>query len=314
MSLVTTMRPYRDDDDYWRMRRFLQRAWQAPGAVTGLYHIGDLTWQRFMYPPDVFPPGERIALWERPDGELTGFAWYDTKSVEVALQIDPALRTGGDAWAIADEMLAWAEGRRAADPGAGERALTVAEFGVDTAFAAYIASRGFVATDEPALIRNVQSLDATVPEPDIPEGFAVRPVLPSDAEIEQRVAIHREVWAPSRVTLEGYRQLRAAPGYDPELDLVAVAPDGTLAAYTIVWYDEVNRSGLFEPVGAREAFRGRGLTKAVMREGLRRLRARGGVLAYVCVEEDNLAARALYRSAGFAPEHGWVRYRSPAHG
>lgn len=309
MSTRSIMRPYRDDDDYWRMRRFLQRGWQTPGRVCGLFHVGDLTWQRFMYAPDVFNPAERIALWERPDGELVGFAWYYAKATELAMQIDPRFAGSDERWRIADEMLAWAEERRAADPLAGDRKLAVAEVEVDTAFAAFIQRRGFAAADEDLILVNRQALTAPVPVPDLPEGFVVRPVRDLDDEIVQRVEIHREVWAPSRFTVEGYRQLRSSPAYDPELDLVAVAPDGTFAAYTIVWHDEVNRTGLFEPVGAREAFRGRGLTKAVMREGLRRLQAHGCVEAHVGVMEQNPAARGLYRSAGFEPVDRFMLYR-----
>jgi ribosomal protein S18 acetylase RimI-like enzyme len=128
-------------------------------------------------------------------------------------------------------------------------------------------------------------------------------------EIEDRVAIHREVWHPSRVTLDGYRAMRTVPGYDPELDIVAVAPDGTIAAYAICWHDEVNRNGLFEPVGAREASRGRGLAKAVLLETLRRLRERGCEHAYVYTTEDREPACRLYLSAGFEIIGRWVGYR-----
>jgi ribosomal protein S18 acetylase RimI-like enzyme len=149
-----------------------------------------------------------------------------------------------------------------------------------------------------------RSLTDPIPDPVVPDGYAVRPLL-GETEYEERVAIHREVWHPSRVTVEAYRRLRAAPGYDPELDLVAVAPDGTFAAYAGLWLDPDNHTGEFEPVGARPAYRRRGLTKAVLLEGLRRLRDRGATLAIVYTPESSEPARRLYESVGFRVVNRW---------
>ena len=76
-------------------------------------------------------------------------------------------------------------------------------------------------------------------------------------EWEERVEVHREVWHPSRVTLEAYRRLRAA-GYNPRLDLVAVAPDGRFGSYCICWFGPQSRTGLFESLGTRQAHKGKG--------------------------------------------------------
>ena len=77
--------------------------------------------------------------------------------------------------------------------------------------------------------------------------------------------------APFERYLERFRKFMRSPVYDPDLDIVAVAPDGQIGAFCIVWMDPVNRVGLFEPVGTHPDFQRRGLGRAVMLEGLRRL-------------------------------------------
>ena len=121
----------------------------------------------------------------------------------------------------------------------------------------------------------------------------------TEEEWAERVDLHREVWSPSRVTLEAYRRLRATPGYTPELDLVAVAPDGAFASYCICWLDPINRAGEFEPVGTRPAYQRQGFGRAVITEGLRRLKAHGTTDASVLTPQSNERAVALYESVGF---------------
>jgi ribosomal protein S18 acetylase RimI-like enzyme len=90
-----------------------------------------------------------------------------------------------------------------------------------------------------------------------------------------------------------------SPAYVPDHDLVAFDPGGRVAAFCVIWADPDNRVGLFEPVGAHPDFQRRGLGKAVMAEGLRRMRKEGLLSAIVGAEYDNPAALGLYRSLGF---------------
>jgi mycothiol synthase len=143
-----------------------------------------------------------------------------------------------------------------------------------------------------------KDLDQPIPPGILPGGWIIRHVAGED-EFAQRVALHREVWHPSKVTLEAYRRMRTVPGYTPELDLIAVSADGTFASYCICWLDPVSKVGEFEPVGTRAAYRGKGLGKAVMLEGLRRLKATGMHTAIVYTNSSNEAARKLYGSVGF---------------
>ena len=60
----------------------------------------------------------------------------------------------------------------------------------------------------------------------LPEGFRCRTVELDD--LAERVAIHREVWAPSRVTESSFATVQASWPYRASLDCVVETPDGLL--------------------------------------------------------------------------------------
>jgi ribosomal protein S18 acetylase RimI-like enzyme len=62
----------------------------------------------------------------------------------------------------------------------------------------------------------------------------------------------------------------------------------------------MNGVGMFEPVATHPDFQGKGLAKAVMAEGLRRMKAAGIRRATLGFDPNNAAALGLYRSLGFA--------------
>jgi mycothiol synthase len=246
-----------------------------------------------MYQNMVFDARRVVRLWEE-EGELVGFAWLEEPD-GVVMQVHPRLRGSG---LLEGEMLEWAArqtravyGEQAED----ELWTRVAED--DPRLAALLAELGFERDPDHALIMS-RGLDAPIAESVLPDGWIAREVG-GEEEWEERVEIHRDVWHPSRVTLEAYRRLRTAPGYDPRLDLVTVAPDGTFGSYCICWFDPQSGTGLFEPVGTRSMYRGKGLGRSVMHEGLRRLRELGAHTAFVIAVHDNEAARNLYESVGF---------------
>jgi mycothiol synthase len=300
-------RPFGGDDDLEKLRRFLVEVAQIAGPVNSGFHIGDLLWGRYMYEDAVSNPADRVQIWEGDDGDILGFAWLHPPA-EVELNIHPRYYDNVDLLAA---MLTWADEHRhqlaAADP---PKPLATSAFADDDLTASLLSRLGFTRTDDPAMLFFTRSLTDPIPTPVLPDGFSVRS-LAGESEYEDRVAMHCEVWHPSRVTVEAYRRLRTAPGYDPDLDLVAVAPDGTFAAYAILWHDPENGTGEFEPVGARPAYRGRGLTKAVLVEGLRRLRDRGADLAIVYTPESSEPARRLYESVGFRVVNRWQYWRRP---
>jgi len=149
---------------------------------------------------------------------------------------------------------------------------------------------------------------AEPPEPlPLPDGFRCRTVAAAD--VPERVSIHREVWAPSRVTQSSFEQVRAEWPYRESLDCVVEAPDGRFAAYCLCWPDDENAVGEFEPVGVRPESRRRGLGAAVCTFALRRLHEEGGRQAIVyCTTEP---ACALYESVGFRIHASLIAYSRP---
>ena len=163
-----------------------------------------------------------------------------------------------------------------------------------------------------------RSLDEPIPEPRLPRGYVIRNVI-GEQELTERTALHYDSFHPhTSMTTEKYLRVMRTPGYDPQLDLMIVAPDGTPAAGCICWMDDVNKVGAFEPVGTRPAFRRRGLATALMLGGLRRLKSRGAVGALVGgihpgdgrdkIPPEFTAARFVYQSVGFRPIRRVFRY------
>jgi predicted N-acetyltransferase YhbS len=135
----------------------------------------------------------------------------------------------------------------------------------------------------------------------ITTGYAVR-ALGDEAELPARSWLSWKAFHPDEPDeryegWEWYRNVQRVPIYRRDLDLVAVAADGTLVAFCTVWLDDVSRTAVFEPVGTHPSHQQRGLGKAVMTEGLRRAQRLGATLA--SVSSYSTAAHALYAAVGF---------------
>jgi ribosomal protein S18 acetylase RimI-like enzyme len=160
---------------------------------------------------------------------------------------------------------------------------------------------------EPYMMNNTRPLSDPIPASVLPDGFTIRAVE-GVHEAEALGIVHSGAFG-STWTAETYGAVMRTPGFHPDRELVVVAPDGRLAAFLIYWVDTVSGSGLFEPVGCHKDFQGRGLTKALMYEGMRRMKAHGLHTAVVNNVVENPAAAGLYRSVGFTPYQGIYDYK-----
>ena len=263
------------------MQRFAleQRRRLGPRAP---WHVGDLAWGFRQH--EGREQEWAIRLWEE-SGEVVAWSWL--QGVEGRLEFD----VRRDRLELLEEIL-------------GEPAAEVASaFDDDAEALAALERHGFVSPRD-ALTFLVLDVPEPPAAPSLPEGFRCRTVEPGD--LAERVAIHRDVWAPSRVTESSFATVQATWPYRHSLDCVVESPGGRLAAYCLGWPDDENGVCEFEPVGTRDEFRRRGLGAAVCTFALRRLHEEG--MRQAIVYCATAPACGLYRSLGFRAEATMVGY------
>ncbi len=299
-------RNYADESDLQAMLDLLMESrlqtddWRYP-------HVGELLWNHFMVLIHL-EPREHIRLWQAGE-KLVAYAMLgEDPGFEV--QVHPAYAWRG----IEEQALDWAETLLAelqrSDPDPWKGPLVSGSRQDDLQRMAFLERHGFQPGGEFSEVNLLRSLEAPIPEPAVPPGCQVRAVRQD--ELSERAAVQREVWLPwsvGEVSDEDYAKLMQLPGYDPELDIVSVAPDGVIAAYVNGWNDPLNKIGDFGPVGTRPAYRRQGLAKAALLECLRRMQAQG--MQRVSVSTNNLPARRLYESVGFRVVNEFIEYVKP---
>lgn len=293
MSLTSRM--YTSADDLELMKDLL-RAAKREYPYSGI-HIGDLDWWVF-YDPSGVPLQDKVRLWF--DGEqLAAWMWSNLHHSDYELFIHPAYRGTPQQDAVLMQTIDALSTRIRQQPREDDSKPQITGYPNEdeTAHIALLERLGFSRSEY--LINFAQDIRGTLPAPVLPDGFTfLERMRPEDAE--QRALAHKDAFQPhSKMTPDYYRAFMNAPGYDPELDIVAAAPDGTIVSYAMGWIDADNRLSVFEPVGTRYEFHRRGLGKAALLEGLRRLQSRGVETALVSCKADKPGNVIFYQSAGF---------------
>ena len=286
-------RPYRDDGDRLLIHDLLRQAsGTKPASV--ICSVGDFEWWQVNRDD---PEALRSArLWFAGE-RLVAFSWPSGRSLDVVTHPEHRHLEA----AILDGWVAGQADRNVT--------LSVSALDSDAPRVAALEARGFVPVGR---AHNVwaQTLDDLPPSLSPPDGYTVR-LFAGEEEIASRVAAHRSSFHPSRMTIEKHRRAMASPLYRQDLDVVAVWSDGEVASFALVWFDDVNGEGFFEPVGTHADHRRRGLSRCVIQEGLRRLLALGATLAYVNSAASDAASNALYAACGFEIIDGESRWERP---
>jgi len=271
-------------------------------------HIGELTFRFFM----VFchlNPQEHIRLWHDAEEKLVGYAILG-EGPSLDWQVAPEYEWCG----IESEALTWVETSLAE-----LRKRNATQWNGNLVSGArqdngrrrtFLAQHGFRYSGEFAEVNMVRVLADWIPEPVSPPGYQIRSIAETN-DIPKRAAAHREVWQPwtdGNISDEAYLSFMQLPAYQRDLDVIAAAADGTIAAFVNGWIDPLNRIGEVGSVGVVPAYRRQGLMRAVLLEVLRRMQARGMERACVSTGVVNIPAIRLYASVGFEIVNQYLDY------
>lgn len=277
-----TVRKYTGIDDLKRMQDLVASIFDLKSD----FHTGDIAWQRFQHEKE---DSDWHTYLVETGGKLIAWGWVDSGS-NLVLAVHPS---HSEATSLLIDKFCKAEITEH---------LAIDIFETEELVISGLLGNGFIEQrDGPFHLRMYRNLE-DLPQVKLPEGFNAR-YVDLEKDLEKRVNVHREVWEPSKVTQLSYRNVTSAPTYDPRLDWVIEAPDGSFASYCLIWYDRVSGLGLLEPVGTSPRFRRMGLSSAACTLALEELKKIGGTGAIVNPRGDMEPAVAakFYESIGFRP-------------
>jgi len=239
-------------------------------------------------------------LWHSAAGEMLAFAVVDGYN-NLIFEIDP--RAGDE---LAGEIVRWgaAQLRQMQPDPLDEMPTLDASCPADNAARIALLERhGFVQQ----AIRSLhleRRLDEPLPEALLPAGFSIRP-LRAPQEIEAWVALHRAAFDSEHMTVGERQAMMSGADYDPLIDLVVEAPDGSLAASCVCWFSRAENAhtgrnmGYTDPLATHPAYQRRGLARALLAQGMQLLKARGMQVAALGTSSENTAMLAAAQAAGF---------------
>lgn len=293
-------RPYNKNVDFTRIMRFLGDLFETTKSYENWFP------DRFENSSDAHEDGIRI--WEivnnsltPPSKEIIALTTRDSPK-DYFLQVNPTYRN------IERDMIEWIEQHfREKDSndvekvkinileGNEERERLLAELGYknDAIYGYY----------------RIRTGDTPIPSFNCPEDFKIRTLKRSD--YEQLALLIRRVFGHGEFfTAEVLEWIAGCSFYNGELDLVIVDPEGIIASFCTFRMDPHSRIISLEPMGTNPDFRGLGLGKALMIEGIKRSMKYDPPFFYIDGAANTPAANRLYDVTGFTEKYAinsWVK-------
>ncbi|MEW6402206.1 MAG: GNAT family N-acetyltransferase [Chloroflexota bacterium] len=288
--------PVTKEDDYFRARNFLRDVFILNDRLEHSWNVARLDYWRWHLIGTCRvceSLEEGMTLWETSDGRIIA-ALNNMGGGEIRLHVHPHFRSAE----LEDEMLACAEEHHAETTENGKRIIAPV-FADDALRPEVLSRRGF--TRRPGWNHHYRR-DLTAPLPDAPppSGYTIRSMGDESEHASRSWCSWRAFHSDEPDSnYDGdwswYRNVQSSPLYRRDLDIVAAAPDGNIAAFCTCYYDDYTRSAVTVLVGVAAEHWRRGLGKAVVTEGMRRLQHLGCTRVFATANED--PADALYHSA-----------------
>ena len=243
---------------------------------------------------------QNVGVWE-DGGEVVGVATFDTQPGEGFICVLPGYE------GFRPEMV-----RYAAKNLRKEGKFRLLVWDADPAFQDIAAKEGFIPTPDKEFDAVFDIRDPGEIRYALPEGFRIVGMDEKfDAEKYGQVLwkgfnheqngegpLDLSDWKRKQLTDEMFR-----PHVDLSLKIAVVAPNGDYAAYCGMWQDGASPDALVEPVATDPKYRGLGLGKAAVLEGVRRCGLKGARRALVGSRQQ------FYYSIGFRPLNTYTWWR-----
>ena len=253
-------------------------SWEAPGCYPAGLHAGDVGWQLRM-DDDVV---DASLIQVRDAADVVAVALLDGPD-----QLRPAFRPDRvHDLQLASVLADLAEGTDDALPSSSE-----APGG--SALRTVLSSRGWTVGQDTwtVLYRALSPADAA-------DDDRLSHPLADDGDIADRVEVQRTAFEGSTFTVQRWHQMAAGPGYDPALDLLRRADDGTPVAAATGWSAGPGRCGILEPVAAHPDSAGHGHGRAASRAVIAALARAGASGVAVHTPVSNTGAVRAYEACG----------------
>jgi ribosomal protein S18 acetylase RimI-like enzyme len=279
MTLVA--KGYSDELDHNRVMNFLRETFNETGSLENWLP------PRFENNSREMDPG--IRLWE-DNGEIVGLA-VPEKPLFYFIQLHP------NYIGLYEEIVEWIEKYTRENRGEGGVELRIIELEGDPEREAFLVGQGFTRRQIYGIFR-IRDVNAPIPDFQLPEGFSVRSVEASD--FDEIATCIRQVFGHGEwFTGEVLKETAQASFYHKDLDLVVVNDDGKIVSFCTFRLDPQSRITELEPMGTLEEYRSRGLARALLYEGFKRLRKYNPTFLYIGGAANTPAANRLYEVTGF---------------
>ena len=234
---------------------------------------------RYLEPLEYFT--DRVHLWRNASGELLAFVIRGTNWINIQVDYDHR--------SLEAEILDWVENH----PMPGQENFNTMVYDWDTERQKLLSERGYQNLGAIEDVR-IYDLARTYPPILLPPGYRFSSMAEYGNHAE-RVDLENCVWNAS-LDEAWFRGKSSAPSYSFDWDLLAVSPEGKLAAYSLVWLYPQNQTAEIDPVGTHPDHRQRGLSRALVLESFRRMVEDGIRHAYIASETRDPVVSHLYSS------------------